>query len=133
MKISSGYEQRHARVEILPLIDIIFLLLVFFIYSMLLMTVQYGVDVNLATSANMEVDRTNRINISITSNNEIFINGKPVDQGSLLAKLESLGARAGAPILLNGDVKADFGVALEIFDQLREAGFGSVALGYKKE
>ena len=45
MRLESGYENRRARIEMLPLIDIVFLLLVFFIYAMLSMVAHRGMKV----------------------------------------------------------------------------------------
>ena len=45
MRLSSGYEEKKARVEMLPLIDVVFLLLVFFIYAMLSMVLHRGLRV----------------------------------------------------------------------------------------
>ena len=53
--------QRRARIEILPLIDIVFLLLVFFIYAMLSMAVHRGVPVNLPTSSSADREKTNLV------------------------------------------------------------------------
>ena len=64
MNLSTGYEGRRARIEIVPLIDVVFLLLVFFIYAMLSMTVYRGVRVRLpAGSGDVEEMKTVVINI----------------------------------------------------------------------
>ncbi|MBW2339659.1 MAG: biopolymer transporter ExbD, partial [Deltaproteobacteria bacterium] len=56
MKVNLG-PRRRARIEILPLIDIVFLLLVFFIYAMLSMAVHRGVPVILPTSSSARIER----------------------------------------------------------------------------
>ena len=48
---------KKARIEMLPLIDIVFLLLVFFIYAMLSMAVHRGLPVELPLSATAEIDK----------------------------------------------------------------------------
>ncbi|MCA1809797.1 MAG: ExbD/TolR family protein, partial [Kiritimatiellia bacterium] len=57
MKLSTGYETRKARVEMLPLIDVVFLLLVFFIYAMLSMVLHRGIKVALPEVGQADVNR----------------------------------------------------------------------------
>ena len=63
MKIQMPTSKR-ARIEILPLIDIVFLLLVFFIYAMLSMAVHRGLPVDLPLSQSAEIDQ--KLSLSIT-------------------------------------------------------------------
>ena len=53
---------KKARIEMLPLIDIVFLLLVFFIYAMLSMAVHRGIPVSLPVSSTAKTDRINPCN-----------------------------------------------------------------------
>ena len=55
MRLTSGYEERKARIEMLPLIDIVFLLLVFFIYAMLSMTIHRGLEVELLPGGSIRI------------------------------------------------------------------------------
>ncbi len=133
MKLDSGFENKRARVEMLPLIDVVFLLLVFFIYAMLSMAVQYGIKVNLAPSATVEVDRKTRINVTIKEDDSVYVNGDLTQMSQLIDRLTELKDADEAPVILNGDVKANLGAALEVFDMLREAGFTDVSIGYTKK
>ncbi|MBW1898638.1 MAG: biopolymer transporter ExbD, partial [Deltaproteobacteria bacterium] len=56
--------KRKARIEMLPLIDIVFLLLVFFIYAMLSMAVHHGLPIDLPISSSAEIDK--KLVLSIT-------------------------------------------------------------------
>jgi biopolymer transport protein ExbD len=65
---------KKARIDIIPLIDIIFLLLIFFIYTMLSMSVHKGVELSLPKSAfTQSVDKED-ISVSIKKNNSVYIN-----------------------------------------------------------
>ena len=69
---------KKAKIDIIPLIDIIFLLLIFFIYTMLSMSVHKGVELNLPESAYTQSVSNEDISISIKSDNTVFINKKKI-------------------------------------------------------
>ena len=54
----------------LPLIDIVFLLLIFFIYTMLSMSVHHGLDLNLPSSGQVETTKESPLSLSITSSDK---------------------------------------------------------------
>src|SRR5210317_722048 len=68
---------KKARIEMLPLIDIVFLLLVFFIYAMLSMAVHRGMNVELPESASSVVSEDLPLSVSVVYDNDkaiIFLN-----------------------------------------------------------
>ena len=64
---------KRPRIEMLPLIDIVFLLLVFFIYAMLSMAVHKGLPVTLPSSATAETTRTAPVSITLKADGSIFL------------------------------------------------------------
>ena len=127
MPLSSGYENRRARVEMLPLIDIVFLLLVFFIYAMLSMVVHKGIKVELPGASTSQVDDREYVSITITEKNEIFVDKEPVDMQNLPAMLrDRRSARPDLPVFINSDGRASLGTAIRILDLLRGAGIDEV-------
>lgn len=132
--ISSGYEQRRARIEMLPLIDVVFLLLVFFVYAMLSMVVHRGLRVELPVAAAAEVERSEYIGITITKDNDLFIGDDPVEIGSLVEKVkERNGARGDLPVFINGDRRSDLGIAVKILDLLKGSGIREVSIECAEE
>jgi biopolymer transport protein ExbD len=74
MKIPRGYlGVKKPRIEMLPLIDIVFLLLVFFIYAMLSMAVHHSLPVSLPVSSAAGIDTELSITIAVRRNGEIFL------------------------------------------------------------
>ena len=74
MKVPSGYVGiKKPRIEMLPLIDIVFLLLVFFIYAMLSMAVHRSLPVKLPVSSTAETGTQINISISVRQSRDIFI------------------------------------------------------------
>ncbi len=126
--ITSGYENRKARVEMLPLIDVVFLLLVFFIYAMLSMVVHRGLRVELPTASTAELDRNEYVDITIAKDNSVFVRKERVELSGLIEKvMEHADKTAGIPVFINGDRRADLGVAIRVLDLLKSAGIKEVS------
>ena len=83
MKLSKSRFQQPARVELLPLIDVIFLLLIFFIFVMLKMTMQSSIPVELPQLVESKQQTEELLTITLDADNQIFIN----EQNSSLAEL----------------------------------------------
>jgi biopolymer transport protein ExbD len=133
MKLSSGYESKKARVEMLPLIDVVFLLLVFFIYAMLSMVVHHGLKVDLPSAGNVSLEKEDYIAITIDAENHLFLNEEPVEFEGLAARVLALSGDTAKPVFINGDQKADLGLAIELLDDLKQAGIEEVSFSCKKE
>jgi biopolymer transport protein ExbD len=127
--ITSGYEQRKARIEMLPLIDVVFLLLVFFIYAMLSMVVHRGLRVELPSAAAAEVDIYKYVGITITEDNALFIGEEPVELDALAGKVrEQAGGADNLPVYINGDRRSDLGMAVKVLDLLKSSGIRDVSI-----
>ena len=127
MKLSKSRFQQPARMELLPLIDVIFLLLIFFIFVMLKMTVQSSIPVELPQLVESTEQTEEFLTISINAGNQIFINEQSCTLQQIVIKASQLQKKQQQPILIRGDRQADLGIALTILDKLRQAGFKQVA------
>ncbi len=133
MKIPSLRSRKRARIEIIPLIDVIFFLLATFMMVSLSMVKNSGIKVNLpaaATSAPQEHD--DRTTISVTKDGDLFFNKKELQLDQLPARLQQLKSEQPDPkVFINGDEKAFFGAAVEVLDDLRRVGITKVAIDTK--
>ena len=129
MKFKTGYENRKARVEMLPLIDVVFLLLVFFIYAMVSMVVHHGLKVELPKAGSSTVDTREYISITLTADNTILFGETETTLKNLIPLVEERLKQIDpeSPIYINGDRQADLGLAVEILDRLRNAGIEKVS------
>lgn len=128
MRLSSGYEDRKARVEMLPLIDIVFLLLVFFIYAMLSMVVHLGLRVELPTASTARVDTREYVSITLTSDNAIYLDKERVALDELADRVvKRMDGRKDTPVFIHGDIRAELGVAIQILDLLKRVGVRQVS------
>ena len=118
MKLKTGFEVKKARIEMLPLIDIVFLLLVFFIYAMLSMVVHRGFKVDLPQATTAEIDRKDYISITVDKDNRILLNEEEVLIENLSEEVKTK-IKKGVKIFINGDKEADLGVVINVLDTLR--------------
>ena len=132
--ISSGYENKKARVEMLPLIDVVFLLLVFFVYAMLSMVVHRGITVELPAASTAEVNKSDYVSITIKEDNTIFVDDARVDMTRLVESVVAqMKENDDTYVFINGDRNSDLGIAIRILDLLREAGIDEVSFECKEE
>ncbi len=117
----------------LPLIDVVFLLLVFFIYAMLSMVVHHGMKVDLPSVGNLSLEQSEYIAITIDADNHLFLNEEPTEADGLAAQVLALRAVDTKPVFINGDQKADLGLAIELLDDLKKAGIEEVSFSCTKE
>ncbi|MDB6174582.1 MAG: biopolymer transportern ExbD [Chthoniobacteraceae bacterium] len=133
MDIPSPRSTRKARIEIIPLIDIIFFLLATFVMVSLSMVKSKGLPVNLPIAATGEKqDRSDFTSITVSADNTILFNRLPVTAAELTAALEKL--KAGSPdpkIFLNGDADSRLGVTIGVLDEIRRCGISKVAFETK--
>lgn len=126
MNITTGFENRRARIEIVPLIDVVFLLLVFFVYAMLSMVVYHGVRVELPSAAGV-TEELKTIIIAVSGDNQISVDGEVMlIEDAVRIAAEKVG-ETDFPVLISGDMTADLGIAIELLDGLRKVGVGSVS------
>ena len=120
---------RRPRIEMIPLIDVVFLLLVFFIYSMLSMTVHRGLPVNLPTASTATVDKETFITITLQRDGRLFLEDREVDTRTLPTFLiEQKKRNPNIQVYLRADREARYQRAVEVMDLVRSAGIHKLAL-----
>ncbi|MBZ0110659.1 MAG: biopolymer transporter ExbD [Candidatus Scalindua rubra] len=118
MKINLNLRRKGPRIEMIPLIDIVFLLLVFFIYAMLSMVVHRGFKVELPQATTAEIDKEDYASITIDKDNRILLNKEEVLIENLSEEVRTK-IKKGVKIFINGDKEADLGVVIKVLDALR--------------
>ncbi len=128
MKVYTGYRKR-PRIEMLPLIDIVFLLLVFFIYAMLSMAVHHSLPVNLPQSTTARLEKRELLSITLKADGSLFVNKRPVSLASLAQELEEYKKQRGLKgVLLFADRSVTYQMLFRVLDRIREAGLSSISL-----
>jgi len=133
MNIPTPRARKRARIEIIPLIDVIFFLLATFMMVSLSMVKNNAIKVNLpaaATSAPQE--HNDRTIITVTKDGDLYFNKELLQVDQLPTRLQQLMAAQPDPkVFINGDEKAFFGPVVAVLDDLRQAGITKVAIDTK--
>ena len=122
-------ENAEARIEIVPLIDIMFFLLASFMLVSLSMVNLKSVKVNLPTAASANSDtKKDLLDISIDKAGGIFVDKRPVGPNELAAALALAHQRNPAlRVFISGDRDARHGDVIKVLDVVRSAGIDKVA------
>jgi biopolymer transport protein ExbD len=129
---------KRARIEIIPLIDIIFFLLATFVMVSLSMTKNQGVSVALPSAASaatmLEPQQQSRaLTLSVTGKGEVFFNKEKITLAQLPFRLQTYKSAEKDPkVILNGDAGADFQVVVAVLDEVRKAGIAKVGISTDK-
>ena len=120
---------KKAQIEMLPLIDIVFLLIVFFIYAMLSMAVHRGLPVNLPTSRTAEIDKRLVLSVTLKADGSMYIDKQEVGSDNLTQRLRDLIKDAENPgVLLFADRQINYQTLFQVLDQIRQAGISRISL-----
>lgn len=129
MQLNSPLAKKRARIEIIPLIDIIFFLLATFVMVSLSMVKQKGIGVTLPEAKTGAADpgKEADITITITAENALFWNKEPITLPAVEGRFRQLQqTEPEARVSLNGDAGARLGEALALLDAARVAGLTRV-------
>lgn len=130
MKIPATFQRKRARIEIIPLIDIMFFLLATFVVVSLSMIRNEGIAVRLPSAeSGTQEERNTAVTVSITEAGEIYVDKDKVALPELRDRLRAAKeAEPGLAVFINGDERADFGIAVGVFDQVRMLGIAKVSV-----
>lgn len=130
ISIPSPRSRRKARIEIIPLIDIIFFLFATFVMVSLSMVKNQGIAVNLpAATTGSPQERMHSAVVTVTADGGLLFNKQVVTPEQLTSALEGLVAANPDPtVLINGDAGANFGNAISVLDRVRALGITKVAI-----
>jgi biopolymer transport protein ExbD len=125
---------KRARIEIIPMIDVIFFLLVFFMISSLAMTKINSLPVSLPkTSSSPESIKQNVI-LTIKRGGEMFVNKAPVTLAELGRNLAfEMRSNPQDVVVVNADEGVDYGLVVKAMDQARRIGIRKFALATHAE
>ncbi len=124
--------KKKARIEIIPMIDTMFFLLVFFMIATLSMTMQKGMPVNLPTAGSATQVVPGEVSLTLTKNGQLFFNKEPIKILDLEPRLQSLLQVKGEPsVVINADEAVSHGRVLAVMDSVRKTGIYNMAIAIK--
>jgi len=136
MRVSSPVPKRKARIEIIPLIDIMFFLLASFMMVSLSQVHMKGIKVNLPSGQRGETQsKKDYISVSVDANgNPYFDKEEMKDYDALLARLKKVhDENPEAKVFIRGDADTVHFNIIRVLEICRQAGFYKVAFEIKSE
>jgi biopolymer transport protein ExbD len=133
MKVPSNYLGiKKPRIEMLPLIDIVFLLLIFFIYAMLSMAVHRSLPVSLPVSSTASINTDLNLTVTVRQNGDVFLDNTKISLEELQVVLQGKAQKATDGKAVQVDLFADEALSYQelyrILDIIRTAGISNVSL-----
>ncbi len=108
------------QLNIVPMIDVIFAILAFFVMSTLYLTRSEGIPVNLPTATSAEAQMSQQIVVSINPQGQVFIQQNPIDLEDLESAVRSLlQTNAVSIVVINADKATPHGQVVTVMDRLR--------------
>ena len=109
------------QINIVPMIDVIFAILTFFIMSTLYLTRSEGLPVNLPKAATAETQLQAPINVTINATGEIAVNRQPIALSEIENRVRSLvGSSTESLVIINADEIVPHGQVVSVMDRLRQ-------------
>lgn len=125
---------KHARLEMLPLMDVVFLILVFLIYAMMVMVVQMGMPVALPTSKSSQPDQQVTLAVTIQQDGALWVDKAPATLESLPDEIMKQGREQGIvgdeepTVQIFADAQLPYQKLFDVLDVLKKAGLKKISL-----
>jgi biopolymer transport protein ExbD len=129
MKLSAYRQNPRPEIMIIPMIDIIFFLLVFFMMSTLYMVEQRMLPVNLPQAAAAQADLQKNTAITVTKEGKVLVEQEDIPPGLLPARIQAqLARQPDASFIIRADKQAEYGRVILVLDELKTLGVRRVAV-----
>ena len=131
MKFRKKTSLEKGKLDITPLIDVIFLLLLFFMLSSSFI-LQPGIKVNLPESKVSEAQSEDNIIVTITSERKILLNDENITEETLGIKLRPMAKRTPDKIvIIKADDRVNHGLVVKVMGEVKSAGVKRLAIATK--
>jgi biopolymer transport protein ExbD len=108
------------QINIVPMIDVVFAVLAFFILSSLFLTSNQGLTVSLPGAATAEAQPQRRVNLTLDASGAVFIGDQPVDEAQMLEAVQTLvSSTSGGLVVIRADESVSHGRVVAVMDRLR--------------
>jgi biopolymer transport protein ExbD len=135
MYVSSPIPRKKARIEIIPLIDIMFFLLASFMMVSLSQVHMKGIKVNLPVGSSGETQsKRDYISVSVDMNGNFFFDKEEVKREEMQSRLQKVHQSSPeAKVFVRGDRDTVHGNIIQLLDMLRASGFYKISFEIKSE
>ena len=125
---NSYFAAERPRVEVIPMIDIMMFLLVFFVVLSINMIAGTGLDMNLPGSKMTQDIEESTITVGLKKDNQFIVDGEAISGESLTSKLLELKKNRTVAVIIAGDKDVQLETLINVMDSVRGAGINSVGI-----
>ena len=135
MRVVTPIPHKKARIEIIPLIDIMFFLLASFMMVSLSQVHMKGMKVNLPTGVSGETqNKREYVSLSVDRDGYVYFDKQHIELNEVVPRLQAIYAVSpDAKIFVRGDRDALHGNVIRLLNQIRSSGYNKVAFEIKSE
>ena len=124
-----AFAKKKPRIEIIPMIDTMFFLLVFFMIATLAMTIQHGMPVSLPTAESSTDKIAEHVSLTLTREGRLYYNKEAITLQELEIRLANLRQSSSDPsLLINADEQVPHGRVIKVMDLIRLSGITSMGI-----
>lgn len=128
MKVRARRQPEEAEIIIIPMIDTMMFLLMFFIVASLALAVQNGLPVNLPKAGTGEHHSAQNVTLTVGPTGDLHLNTRPIAIADETAALKALNISPGTLVIINADANVRHGVVTTVMDDARKAGVERFAI-----
>jgi biopolymer transport protein ExbD len=122
MKLRKSRSYKRGRIEIIPMIDVMFFLLATFMLASLSMQNLHSLPVNLPQGHAAPIQAKSPVTLTITPDSKIFLDKTPVTLDNLAPTLQGMLSGSDASVIVAADSSAPNGITVEAMLKARQAG-----------
>jgi len=127
-----SHRQEEAQVDLTPMLDIVFIMLIFFIVTSTFVR-ESGIEVDKPQATNVVNQKDVGIFIAVTADNDVYIDKKVVDIERVQAALEAmLLDKRESSLVIQADERAFSGTVIQVMDAAKGAGVEKIAIAAEK-
>ncbi len=131
-RLSLDTLENDAEIDMTPMLDIVFIMLIFFIVSTSFVR-EAGVEIERPVSSTAEVKENQGVMLAITANDEVWLDRQPVDVRMIRPTLERLKVeQPDLGVMIQADKDAKTGLLVEVMDQVKMSGVEQVAVATRE-
>lgn len=125
--------QTDSQVNLTPMIDMVFILLIFFLVTSSFVK-EAGIEVNRPVAQTAQTRERGTIRIALSEKGQVWMERRPIDVRAVRANVERMLAESPeADVIVLADAAAQTGLLVEVMDQVRLAGVDNIAVAARQE
>jgi biopolymer transport protein ExbD len=120
------------RIQVIPMVDVMMFLLVFFVLISIHVLPALGLKVALPhSSAASRLDEVRRVTLTLTADNGIYLDGNPTTVEDLPGQLRNLNSQTKVAVIIAGDERTQLQLLVDVLGALQRSGIAATSITTK--